>query len=86
MGNKGGWDLLKAAQFLWQESRNSNVLYLISFFQEGTDVHKDLEWSSRVLQRLVEEGLGWLAVFCPAGKGAETVLCCSFRAGPIALL
>ncbi|XP_058010870.1 Fanconi anemia group A protein isoform X2 [Ahaetulla prasina] len=39
--------------------------------QEGMDVHKVLEWSSRVLQRLVEEGPGWLAVFCPAGKGQE---------------
>uniref|UniRef100_A0A8C6XRI8 FA complementation group A n=1 Tax=Naja naja TaxID=35670 RepID=A0A8C6XRI8_NAJNA len=39
--------------------------------QEGTDVPRVLEWSSQVLQRLVEEGPGWLAVFCPAGKGCE---------------
>ncbi|KAK9392613.1 Fanconi anemia group A protein [Crotalus adamanteus] len=39
--------------------------------EEGTDVHQVLEWSSRVLQRLVEEGAGWLAVFCPARKGCE---------------
>ncbi|KAG8144242.1 hypothetical protein E2320_001336, partial [Naja naja] len=39
--------------------------------KEGTDVPRVLEWSSQVLQRLVEEGPGWLAVFCPAGKGCE---------------
>ncbi|XP_032086259.1 Fanconi anemia group A protein isoform X2 [Thamnophis elegans] len=39
--------------------------------QEGTEAQKVLDWSSRVLRRLVEEGPAWLAVFCPAGKGSE---------------
>ncbi|KAM6430159.1 Fanconi anemia group A protein isoform 2-T2 [Liasis olivaceus] len=39
--------------------------------QASTDVHTALEWSSRVLQCLVERGAGWLAVFCPAGKGCR---------------
>ncbi|XP_063169231.1 Fanconi anemia group A protein [Candoia aspera] len=39
--------------------------------QEGMDVCKALEWSSRVLQCLVEQGAGWPAVFCPAGTGCR---------------
>ncbi|XP_070617850.1 Fanconi anemia group A protein isoform X2 [Erythrolamprus reginae] len=40
--------------------------------QEGPDdAQKLLEWSARVLQRLVPGGPGWLAVFCPSGKGSE---------------
>lgn len=61
-------------------------MFFVSYFQEGTDVHKVLEWSSRVLQRLVEEGAGWLAVFCPAGKGAKKLLYSSSRAGLMAAL
>uniref|UniRef100_A0A6J0TCP3 Fanconi anemia group A protein isoform X1 n=1 Tax=Pogona vitticeps TaxID=103695 RepID=A0A6J0TCP3_9SAUR len=37
--------------------------------QEGVDVQKAFDWSSKVLQCLEERGVPWLAVFSSAGRG-----------------
>ncbi|XP_061450504.1 Fanconi anemia group A protein isoform X2 [Rhineura floridana] len=36
--------------------------------QEGKDAYKALDWSSKMLQLLQEQGASWLTVFCSAGK------------------